>query len=116
MEKELNKKEGKTSNKKEDKSYLKDNVRNQEWEKIKDRIKEKKEGRTGQNERIFLNGILWILRIKTTWLDLPPDHEKWPTVHKRFLRWAKNGKWERLAKVLNQNIKLKKILWQRKEE
>ena len=31
-------------------------------------------------------------------------------VHKRFLRWAKNLKWEKLAKVLNQNTKLKHIV------
>ena len=31
-------------------------------------------------------------------------------MYKRFLRWKKNGKWGRLAKVLNQNIKLEIIV------
>ena len=43
-------------------------------------------------------------------MDLPPDYGKWYTVHKRFLRWAQNGKWERLAKVLSQNAELKNIV------
>ena len=43
-------------------------------------------------------------------MDLPPDYGKWYMVHKRFLRWAKNGKWERLAKVLSQNVELKNVV------
>ena len=43
-------------------------------------------------------------------MDLPPDYGKWYTVHKRFLRWAQNGKWERLAKVLSQNAELKNVV------
>ena len=43
-------------------------------------------------------------------MDLPPDYGKWYAVHKRFLRWAKNGKWERLAKVLSQNAELKNVV------
>ena len=43
-------------------------------------------------------------------MDLPPDYGKWYTAHKRFIRWAKNGKWERLAKVLSQNVELKNVV------
>ena len=43
-------------------------------------------------------------------MDLPPDYGKWYAVHKRFLRWAQNGKWERLAKVLSQNAELKNVV------
>ena len=39
-----------------------------------------------------------------------PDYGKWYMVHKRFLRLAKNGKWERLAKVLSQNVELKNVV------
>ena len=77
--------------------------------KIKDYIKEKK-GRAGKDDRNFLNGVFWILRTGVPWRNLPSDYGKWYTVHKRFLRWAKNGKWERLAKVLSQNAELKNMV------
>ncbi len=51
----------KISNKKEDKSYQMNDVRDEEWEEIKDHIREKK-GKAGKNDRNFLNGVFWILR------------------------------------------------------
>lgn len=51
-------------------------------------------GRTGGDNRLFVNGVLWVLRSGARWSDLPERYGKWKTVHKRFTRWAKSGVWE----------------------
>ena len=57
-------------------------------------------GRTGRDNRLFVNGVLWVLRSGAHWHDLPERYGKWKTVHKRFSRWAKKGVWEKVFKVL----------------
>ena len=51
-------------------------------------------GRTGSDNRLFVNGVLWVLRSGAHWRDLPERYGKWKTLHKRFTRWAKAGVWD----------------------
>lgn len=51
-------------------------------------------GRTGGDNRLFVNGCLWVLRSAAHWRDLPERYGKWKTLHKRFTRWAKAGVWD----------------------
>ena len=53
-------------------------------------------GRTGSDNRLFVNGVLWVLRSGAHWRDLPERYGKWKTAHKRFTRWAAAGVWERV--------------------
>jgi transposase len=57
-------------------------------------------GRTATDNRLFVNGVLWVLRSGAHWHDLPERYGKWKTVHTRFARWAKNGVWERVFEAL----------------
>jgi transposase len=53
-------------------------------------------GRTGSDNRLFVNACLWVLRPGAHWRDLPERYGKWKTVHKRFSRWCHAGVWERV--------------------
>jgi transposase len=57
-------------------------------------------GRTAANNRLFVNGVLWVLRSGAHWHDLPQRYGKWKSVHTRFSRWAKAGVWERVFEAL----------------
>ena len=46
-------------------------------------------GRSGNNNRLFLEAILWIVRTGSPWRDLPPHFGKWNTIFKRFRDWVK---------------------------
>ena len=57
-------------------------------------------GRTAQDNRLFINGVLWVLRSGARWSDLPERYGKYKTVHKRFTRWARAGVWEGIIALL----------------
>lgn len=46
-------------------------------------------GRTGGDNRLFVEAVLWIARTGSPWRDLPPLFGKWNTMFKRFRDWVK---------------------------
>jgi len=78
-------------------------LNDQQWARISDILPGKKSdpGRTARDNRLFVNGVLWILRSGAQWDELPERYGNWKSVHKRFTRWAKSGVWERVfAKLI----------------
>ncbi len=77
-------------------------VSDQQWRRIEGLLPGKAgdPGRTGRDNQLFVNGVLWVLRSGAPWHDLPERYGKWKTVHKRFSRWAKAGVWERVFESL----------------
>lgn len=69
-----------------------------QWERIADLLpgKASDPGRTAADNRLFVNGVLWVLRSGAHWCDLPERYGRWKTLHKRFSRWSKAGVWDRV--------------------
>lgn len=62
-------------------------------------------GRSGTDNRLFVNGVLWVLRSGAFWQHLPERYGKWKTVHARFTRWARAGVWEKVFADLTEDRK-----------
>ena len=58
-------------------------------------------GRTGSDNREFMEAILWIARTGSPWRDLPTEFGNWNTIFKRFRDWVKQGVLERMFKDLS---------------
>ena len=69
-----------------------------QWHRICDLLPGKPgdPGRSGQDNLLFVNAVLWVLRSGAHWHDLPERYGKYKTVHKRFTRWARAGVWEKV--------------------
>ena len=65
--------------------------------------KEGDRGRHGEDNRLFVDAVLWLIRAGAPWRDLPEEFGNWNSVFQRFRRWAKKGVWERLFKALVEN-------------
>ena len=70
-----------------------------------DRVKGLLPGQPGQHggiaddNRRFLDAVLWIARTGAPWRDLPDRLGDWNSQWRRFDRWAAKGRWEALASV-----------------
>jgi transposase len=76
-----------------------------QWSRIEHLLPGRKEsvGRTAGDNRVFVNGVLWVLRSGARWSDLPERYGKYKSVHKRFARWAVSGVWEPVFRTLTQD-------------
>src|SRR5215510_9743733 len=70
----------------------------EQWKRIEHLVSGKPgdPGRSGKDNRLFVDAVIWMARTGTPWRDLSPFFGKWNSVWKRFRRWAKAGVWERI--------------------
>jgi transposase len=78
-------------------------LNDEQWQRIAPLLpgKEGDPGRSGDNNRMFLEGVLWIVRTGAPWRDLPPCFGNWFSVWKRFRRWALKGVFENIFRALS---------------
>ena len=57
-------------------------------------------GRSGDDNRRFLDAVNWWSRNGGPWRDLPEALGNWNSVFRRFDRWSKAGVWQRIAETL----------------
>ena len=80
-----------------------DLLSDEQWERVAPLVpgKEGDPGRSGEDNRLFLEAVLWLVRTGVPWRDLPPRFGKWGSVWKRFRRWAEKGVFERVFRALS---------------
>ena len=67
-------------------------------------------GRSGNNNRMSLEGMIWITRTGAPWRDLPQEFGNWNTVHRRFRRWVQSGVFQRVFDVTEGDLDLKTVM------
>ncbi|CAC22754.1 transposase [Streptomyces coelicolor] len=71
------------------------------WDRIKPLMPvEPVRGRRWANRRRTLETIAWKFRTGSPWRALPDELGSFQTAHKRLLRWAAYGIWERILAAL----------------
>ena len=58
-------------------------------------------GVTAKDTRLFLEGVLWKVRVGGPWRDLPPGFGAWNSIFRRFRRWAQLGVFERIFEAIS---------------
>ena len=77
-------------------------LRNDQWKRIEPLLpgKEGDRGRTGADNRLFVEAVLWMARTGAPWRDLPKQFGPWNSVFRRFSRWADKGVWQTVFATL----------------
>ena len=75
----------------------------EQWERIAPLCsgKDGDPGRSGEDNRLFVEAVIWIARTGSPWRDLPPSFGNWNSVFVRFRRWAEKGVFDRIFKALS---------------
>ena len=73
-------------------------ISNEKWSIIEPLLPGKASdcGVTAHDNRLFLEAVLWRVRVGGPWRDLPPGFGEWNSVFRRFRRWAQSGVFDRI--------------------
>jgi putative transposase len=73
-----------------------------QWDRISGLIigRADQRGSTGRDNRMFVEGVLWLVRTGSPWRDLPEAFGEWNSVFRRFSRWSEKGVWSRVFEAL----------------
>src|SRR5262245_14545798 len=73
-------------------------------------------GRRGgqwRNHRTVINEILWKVRTRAPWRDLPERYCAWQTCADRRYRWRREGLWDRIfTHVQSKSDALGEVVWE----
>jgi transposase len=58
-------------------------------------------GRSGRNNRLFMEAVLWIARTGSPWRALPERFGNWSTAFRRFRDWREADVFQRIFEVLS---------------
>lgn len=77
-------------------------LRDDQWERIRDLLPGKlgDPGVTAQDNRRFVEAVLYRYRAGIPWRDVPERFGDWKNTHRRYSRWAEKGVWRRVFEHL----------------
>lgn len=73
-----------------------------DWDRIKGLLPGQRgqHGGVAQDNRRFINAVLWVARTGAAWADLPERLGNPNSQWRRFDRWAKTGRWDAILAAL----------------
>jgi transposase len=73
-----------------------DRLNDDQWKRIAHMLpgKSTDPGRTAADNRLFVEGVLWVLRTGSPWRDLPERFGPWNSIYQRFGRWSRKKVWD----------------------
>ena len=77
-------------------------IADDDWERIEHLLPGRpgQHGKVAEDNRLFLDAVLWIAKTGAPWRDLPERFGNWNSAWRRFDRWAKKGVWRRVFDAL----------------
>ena len=83
-----------------------------QWARIAPELPGKKgdPGKSGTDNRLFVEAVLWVARTGSPWRDLPDDFGKWSTVYTRYWRWAQKDKCGSIFKRLSEDADFEYVM------
>lgn len=87
-------------------------ISDEDYERIKPLLSGKPgdPGRNANDNRAFINAVLWIARTGAPWEDLPERYGKPNTAFQRFNRWARKGRWQAIFEALQEDPDLEWLM------
>ena len=67
-------------------------------------------GKSGKDNRQFVDAVVWIAKTGAPWRDLPERFGNWNSVFQRYHRWCKRGVWQRVLETLGGDPDLEYLL------
>jgi transposase len=72
-----------------------------EWARIEPLLPVSGRGRRWRDHQQVLNGVLWKLRTRALWRDLPERYGPWKTAPERRRLWPADGTWDKILAEVN---------------
>jgi transposase len=84
----------------------------EQYKKIEHLLPGRKEhvGVTAKDNRLFINGVIWIFKTGAPWRDLPARYGNWKNVHRRFSRWSQSGVFNKIFEALSEDADMEFLL------
>ena len=82
-----------------------------QWRQIEDLLPGKvgDPGRSGEDNRLFVEAVLWIVRTGSPWRDLPSEFGSWNSTYQRFAPSSRAGVWHRVFASLARERRFREV-------
>jgi transposase len=86
-------------------------LRDDQWVRVETLLQGKAgdRGRSGANNPLFIEAVLWIARTGSPWRDLPTVFGPWNSIYVRFARWADKNVWQNILAVLGEDADFEEV-------
>jgi len=89
-----------------------DELRDHQWERVRDLIPGGRPGQRGPrcDNRLFVDALLWMARSGARWRDLPEQFGDHQAVKRRYYRWIARGALGGFLAALTQDADLERLM------